>query len=1024
MSNARNAGIRERALSNMRDNRWLEDLLARYRPVAAWLMREADTLIGLLPSPRIRSWGTPNPFGCPVHGGARPVFAYSLEKPGRVTCRIGGEEYPNADYPDPHGAGWRDTRKGSPTEGQVFPFTADAYRYLWSTLREACFSAALEYLLYEDRSAARACARTLAAMAAVYPRMDNRTCEAWAPRGWHVPLSEHIQEGIFFRGLAQAWLFIRESAVVTEQRAAIERDLLGHAGTVLRRVHSQHPTLHAHNTTAFLLQGIALCARAIESADLMDYAARSVDGAFTYGTWQDGFWNEGAVGYHAEVTRALCFVAEAIRPRRDLYRDASFRRMVDFLFDVRSLESGASLALGDTLPDVDYCSFFAPAARSEWKDSRYVMWPESLAWQPSPDPALGPMTPPSLGDIDAVGYLLTRPLEVVVGRAHESPDTLGRTGVSAGLSVLRQPAGTGWLEAMISHGPFCVGQTHGHSDKLALALFGQGRAWLEEIGQTDGYLIPVYAGWSQNTVSHATVVVDARRQEPHPAGRLYLSCQAPRVSVMDAAAEDAYPGTTSTYRRCVLLVGDPRAGSAYAVDVFRVRGGAQHDYSVHASSPLFEIEGFTPGAPSEGTLRGSDVAYGDAREFDLQDIMKYRGSGYQFLERPARGMPTGPWRAVWRDGERGLAVAMPGGDEVIVAEGRRFHRRENTPADCFRYLIVRREGNAPLESAYVAAFEVFARQPTVRSVERVTVNGSDRDTVACFVDRSPARDYVIHDVNPREERTVGPLRARGSCAYLSLRGEEMDCLFLLDGATARAEGVELALEASSEGVVESADAFSVVVRDARFPNGATLRGCKLLVERPDRGCTAFEVERVEGNRVWIRDGIPPFATGVVCRYDPERRLIESRSPLLKLATPGPQSRGLAVLCRDWKSPLRFGLQSTFRSHGGPDAVYRLSLEAEPERPPASGDPFTLCAVGPTDRVRVLPFACLERSGENAFRLTASCDVRLSMRGPAGARLWVRRGTDWVDCGAAADARVPCVAEGPGASLAVSLRAPV
>jgi len=35
----------------------------------------------------------------------------------------------------------------------------------------------------------------------------------------------------------------------------------------------------------------------------------------------------------------------------------------------------------------------------------------------------------------------------------------------------------GWLEAMLYYGSFCVGQTHGHSDKLSLAPF-VGLEWL------------------------------------------------------------------------------------------------------------------------------------------------------------------------------------------------------------------------------------------------------------------------------------------------------------------------------------------------------------------------------------------------------------------------------------------------------------------------------------------------------------------------------------------------------------------
>lgn len=1012
----------EQARANCADNPWLRRLITRYRRAASEWMRYGDHLPGAIPSPEIRSWGYANVHGCPVHGGTRSVFTYRIDRPGRAICRIGGEEYPNADFPDADGRGWLDQRRGSPTEGERFTFTADAYRYLWLTLRNASFALSLAYLLHEDTIACRACVKILDAMSAVYPQLDNRTCEAWAPRTWHVPLSEHIQEGIYFRALAYAYLFIRESAAVDGgSRERIESGLLGYAGRLMRRIHADHPTLQVHNTAAFLLQGVALCGRAIGDEDLVAYAAGAVDGLLANGIWPGGFWNEGAVGYHAEVTRAVCFLAEAILPIRDLYQDARFRRMVDFLFDIRSSETGACLALGDTFADVDYCSFFAPVARQEWHDVRYVMNANSLVAPALADAGRHGSVAPALGDFDTVAYFLTRPIRAVLGSAGEPRAARVRPGASSGVTVLRQPTDNRWLETMLYYGAFCVGQTHGHSDRLSLSLFGQGRAWLEEIGQTDGYLLPVYAGWCQNTTSHATVMVDSRRQEPNPGGRLHCLYQGEGLSLADASADEAYVGRVSIYRRCVLLMSDPLDKSAYVLDLFRVRGGTRHEYSVHASASTFQTEGITLCAPQTGTLEGRDIPLGDATGFDASAIMSYRGSGYQFLAGPASGRADRPWRATWRDGTRGLMFAMPGGDEVIAAEGRRFLQRSNGPRDRFTYLLVRREGAVDLASDFVAVLEAFSRSPKVRSIRRLDALGGSSASLACSVSRQSTEDYIIHDMDPRAERSAGPLRARGTLALASVRGKETVALLLMDGDFASACGIRLSLGPApgAEVAVVDEEEGVIYLRGAHLAQGSALTGLTLLIERPDGGAASCEIDTVEGDRVRVRGADLALCRGIVGKYDPDRRIIETRSPLLKLATPGPQARGVAIRCRGWRSPVRIEVQTNFERHAQRDTVFWLALEREPECQPAPGDRFSVLIVAPGDRVRLPSVASLRRSAKHGWRLTATCDVELSLPAAKGRHLWARRDREWFDCGEASGAQLPCARCAPSCDLMVA-----
>ncbi|MCC7355989.1 MAG: heparinase II/III family protein, partial [Anaerolineae bacterium] len=849
--------LRKQALANVAQNEWLARLVRDYRDLAArWATWDEAGLRALVPPPEIRSWNYANTYGCPLHGGSRAVYEYSLDHPGQARCRIGGEVYPNPDFPDPDGRGWLDGRPGSLTPGQRYPFVADYYRFVWLELREACFALALEHLLSGDPRPARQAATILAAIGEVYPRTDNRCTEAWAPPSWWVPVTEHIMEGFLLRALANAYIYIKGSGQVREdEKQTIENGLLRHAAQVMRRVHHDHPTLQLHNTAAFLLQGISACARALADEELLHYVAGAMDFLLSNAVWEGGFWNEGSIGYHAEVTRALTFVAEALRPQVDLYKHPRFRQMIDLLFDVRSLETGEGLALGDTLHSTQQSAFFAPIARSEWGDGRYVLGADAFGPPPPGSIGISPYTHHVLGYRDAIALFLTRPLRAVFGRGEESPVGWRRYGTTANLSVLRErlrgegpPAG--WLEAMLYYGPFCISQTHGHADKLSLAMFGQGRGWLEEIGLTDGYLIPVYVGWSQHNLSHATVTVDARKQEPFPGGRLYLSHLSEHIKVADASAEDAYPERVSLYRRCLSLVRDPVDNTAYLFDLFRVRGGTRHEYSLHASDATFRAEGLALGEPQPGTLAGSDVPYGDPQGFDLRpgQIMGYRGSGYQVLSQPAYAAGEKPWRAFWQQGDKGLLVAMPGGagETVIVADGQRFQLQENGPQDRFQYLLVRREAEKELRSDFVVALEVFQGQPRVEGVRLLPLEEGGEDAVAAAVMRGEAEDWFIHNLRPSAAVRTDELEVRGGYAYLCLRRGEPEYMMLLGGSHLAFGGYVLETEAGYEGEVARVEerTRTLILRGVTLPGGVALVGQRIYVERSEGGGVDYEIEAV------------------------------------------------------------------------------------------------------------------------------------------------------------------------------------
>jgi len=145
----------------------------------------------------------------------------------------------------------------------------------------------------------------------------------------------------------------------------------------------------------------------------------------------------------------------------------------------------------------------------------------------------------------------------------------------------------------------------------------------------------------------------------------------------------------------------PSSDQPLVVDVFRVRGGATHDWSYHAETDRLELTGVTL---SEGQPLGTATAYQE-----LSDIRT--------------GTTDGPWQATyrWSDGA-GLRLWMAGapGTQVSTASAP-GQRRKNQEGRRLPYLVVRRSGRQ-LTSTFVCVHEPFRNRPQVSSVEVARCN--------------------------------------------------------------------------------------------------------------------------------------------------------------------------------------------------------------------------------------------------------------------------------------------------------------
>lgn len=228
---------------------------------------------------------------------------------------------------------------------------------------------------------------------------------------------------------------------------------------------------------------------------------------------------------------------------------------------------------------------------------------------------------------------------------------------------------------------------HHHQDSLNLSYWKDGHEILSDLG----YL------WdhprkhqTSRTLAHNTVLIDEADQLTKERGGEVIFFRAGKhVKVMEASSQ-AYAAAT-LYRRTSAIV-DHGNGRNYAVDFFRVQGGAKQDFVYHASNAACDVIGAAPEASSE-------------QLYDFQAVRTLAGDCV--------------WRATWAAGENMNCVAWnigQTGERAFVADGwgQRDWRNSDVGAT-LPYIVRRTEGDGV--KTFISVFEGCERgRPFVRNV--------------------------------------------------------------------------------------------------------------------------------------------------------------------------------------------------------------------------------------------------------------------------------------------------------------------
>jgi len=362
---------------------------------------------------------------------------------------------------------------------------------------------------------------------------------------------------------------------------------------------------------------------------------------------------------------------------------------------------------------------------------------------------------------------------------------------------------------------------HAHYDTLNFMLFAKGRELVSETRYRPLEGSKSTREWHTITAGHVTVVVDGenqavttrRKKQPTDAipgvpdgkyrwaghgsymveGRLRLhNTDFDMVQVVEADGERAYKQTKDggIYRRLIALVKIDGSNS-YVVDVFRVRGGATHDYMFH-------------GCLSEPHELDLSVQLGDLAPGPL----------HKYISSLRNGRTDGKWTARFRlsesDAELKTWFLPQPGTEVIRGDAPAMRRLGPAP-----FLCVRQSDG---ESVYVAVHHPFQGEPLVRDVELVEASMERVALRVVLPERTDAvvstPDAFTHAAEGRWRYEVGGPHTHTGVLTRTLR-------------------------------VEAGDPVNAFVTRAALPADGSLDGFTIMIDTGGLLVQSFKIERIE-----------------------------------------------------------------------------------------------------------------------------------------------------------------------------------
>ncbi len=340
------------------------------------------------------------------------------------------------------------------------------------------------------------------------------------------------------------------------------------------------------------------------------------------------------------------------------------------------------------------------------------------------------------------------------------------------------------------------GAGHGHRDSLNLGMDAFGLNFLPPLGYpTSADSQPRTLQWDTRTLSHNTVMVNEVMQSPSQRrGKSLHFDVTDNVQLMDADTQDVYKGSgVSIYRRSVIMVKIDE-DNFYGVDLFRIKGGWSHEFSLHAQSDEIGYTSgvdFVPQVGEDGKYKGNyagiDVdsnptgagyAGPDPNSPIQASYETVYPRGYTWLENVDRGIPTSDkielefnikdFRKKLAD-PKGLylrATMLGVGEDYAVntATGYPPNSKNNAVVPGIRYALIKRkhEDKKQLDTLFTTVYEPYRNKRTLSDISELVMSVSagekgENDIARCVkvVHADGERiDYIFYATNNKVTYTV------------------------------------------------------------------------------------------------------------------------------------------------------------------------------------------------------------------------------------------------------------------------------
>ena len=228
---------------------------------------------------------------------------------------------------------------------------------------------------------------------------------------------------------------------------------------------------------------------------------------------------------------------------------------------------------------------------------------------------------------------------------------------------------------------------------------------------------------------------------------------------------EGYDVLPDDWQRRMLVLVDVSDDQFYCVDFYRIHGGKDHWWTIHVQEGVFSTEGLELTRQEGGTVAGPEVPYGDPKwmeehgcKFSTGGRPGWYGPMFAFphLYNVERGTPAGVWSADWAlkdaDGLHfRMTVPQAEGAEVIIADG-------TSPAGGkpyeMKWVLMHKEGpstssgqaETPTKSQVVNVMELYNGEPVIKRVRPLEVSGGDEagfDAYGCVIELADGRTDTI-----------------------------------------------------------------------------------------------------------------------------------------------------------------------------------------------------------------------------------------------------------------------------------------